>query len=71
LIASAIGTPAAGAGVDEVADADGDGAAGDPAARDGVIGVSWVWPVWLTVAPEHPATSSDAVNNTAIRIPTG
>jgi hypothetical protein len=72
LIASAIGTPAAGAGGDEVADVVDDGDADvDVPARDGVIGVNWVCFAWPPVAPEHPATSSDAVSNTAIRITTG
>jgi hypothetical protein len=71
LIASAIGTPAAGAGVDEVADVADVVADDDVPVRDGVIGVSWVCFAWPPVAPEHPATSSDAVSNTAIRITTG
>src|SRR4051794_26109363 len=68
LIASAIGTPPAGAGVDEVAGGVDDA---DVLARDWVIGVSWVCFAWPPVPPEQPATSSDALSNTAIRITTG
>jgi hypothetical protein len=71
LIASAIGTPAAGAGVDEVAVVADVVADDDVPVRDGVIGVSWVCFAWPPVDPEHPATSSDAVSNTAIRITPG
>jgi len=42
-----------------------------PEVRDGEMGVSWVdrgrLSCWLT----HPATSAEAANNTAIRIPQG
>ena len=38
---------------------------------DGVIGVSWVGPGLLTGILEQPATSTDAANNTAIRMPSG
>ncbi|BBY66680.1 hypothetical protein MHEL_49230 [Mycolicibacterium helvum] len=69
LIASSIGTPAAGAGVEEVVV--GTDVVADVPVRDGVIGVSWVCFAWPPVDPEHPATSSDAVSNTAIRITTG
>jgi hypothetical protein len=71
LIASAIGTPAAGAGTAEVVGVVEGDSEDDVAERDGVIGVSWVCFAWPPVDPEHPATSSDAVSNTAIRIPTG
>jgi hypothetical protein len=67
-MASATGAPGAGAG-----DADVPGwpvlvVGTDPAARDGVIGVSWVARGGVPDICEHPATSSDAANNTAIRI---
>ncbi|BBY61052.1 hypothetical protein MSAR_41880 [Mycolicibacterium sarraceniae] len=71
VIASAIGSPPAGAGADEVLDGADLGAEADVPVRVGVIGVSWVCFAWPPVDPEHPATSSDAASNTAIRIPTG
>jgi hypothetical protein len=70
-MAFATGAPGAGAG-----EGDDDDVPGwpvlvvgtDPAARDGVIGVSWVARGGVPDICEHPATSSDAANSTAIRI---
>jgi hypothetical protein len=47
------------------------GVAGAPAVRDGVIGVSSVPPGEPAGCWEHPATSADAANITAIRIRPG
>lgn len=44
---------------------------GAPAVRDGVMGVSSVGPGLPAGTWEHPATSIDAANNTAIRIRSG
>lgn len=71
-MASATGAPGAGAG-------EGDDVSGwlvlvegiDPVVRDGVIGVSWAARGGVPDICEHPATSSDAANSTAIRIPSG
>ena len=70
-MASVTGDPGSGAGVG--ADDDVPGwlvpvAEIDPAARDCVIGVSWVARGGVPDICEHPATSSDAANSTAIRI---
>jgi hypothetical protein len=83
-IASPTGAPDSGAFADAAADAvDVDVAAdsgdevhvllvgGFPAARDGLIGVSAVGPGRSADSPEQPATSTDAANNTAIRIRPG
>jgi hypothetical protein len=67
LMASATGAPGAGAD-DDVPGWAGLVAGTDPAARDGVIGVSWVARGGVPDICEHPATSSDAANSTAIRI---
>jgi hypothetical protein len=73
-IASATGAPGAGAGADDDDDVPGWPVlvvGTDPAARDGVIGVSWVARGGVPDICEHPATSSDAANNTATRIRQG
>ncbi|GAY16028.1 hypothetical protein MSZK_27540 [Mycobacterium sp. shizuoka-1] len=44
VIASAIGTPPAGAGCEDVVVVVVAAADDEVAVRDGVIGVSWVWP---------------------------
>ena len=77
-IAAATGWPAdGGATEDELMVADVDDRTGSelavvaPVVCDGVIGVSWVGPGLLTGILEQPATSTDAANNTAIRMPSG
>ncbi len=67
-MASATDAPGAGAGDADVPDCPVLVVGTDPAARDGVIGVSWVARGGVPDICEHPATSSDAANNTAIRI---
>jgi hypothetical protein len=69
-IASATGAPGFGAGdgVPVVVVALGDTG---PAAREGVIGVSWVARGCCPDSWEHPATSTDAANNRTIRIRQG
>ena len=69
-IASAIGAPGCGAG-DELGGVVAGVGEADPAVRDGVIGVSWVACGGFPDSWEQPATSSDAANNSAIRIPQG
>ena len=73
-MASATGAPGAGASADDADDVPGWPVlvvGPDPAACDGVIGVSWVARGGVPDICEHPATSSDAANNTAIRIVQG
>ena len=76
-IASAIGAPASGAGdpesgaVDDVCAEPVVVADGDPAARDGVIGVSWAPRCSVPDSAEHPASSTDAASNTEIRMRPG
>jgi len=69
-IASAIGAPGSGAD-DDVGDVLGAVGEDCPAVRDGVIGVSSVACGGFPDSWEQPATSSDAANNRAIRIPQG
>ncbi len=69
-MASATGAPGAGAD-DDVADWPALVVGTDPAACDGVIGVSWVARGGVPDSCEHPATSSDAANNTGIRMRQG
>jgi len=69
-MASATGAPGAGAD-DDVPGWPVVVVGNDPAARDGVIGVSWVARGGAPDICEHPATSSDAANNTGIRIVQG
>ena len=72
-----IGAPASGAGapesgaVDDVCAEPVVVADGDPAARDGVIGVSWAPRCSVPESAEHPASSTDAASSTEIRMRPG
>lgn len=75
-IASAIEAPASGGApesgaVDDVCAEPVVVADGDPAARDGVIGVSWAPRCSVPDSAEHPASSTDAASSTAIRMRPG
>jgi hypothetical protein len=69
-MASAIGAPGCGAG-DDVGEVLAGVEDAVPVVRDGVIGVSWVACGGFPDSWEHPATSTDAPNNSAIRITQG
>ena len=75
-IASSIGAPGSGAGApgsgtDDDVCAELVEFGGDPAARDGVIGVSWVARCSVPDSWEHPASSTDAASSMAIRMSPG
>ena len=77
-IAALTGSPAAGAiaGTELAVVVEGDRGdvcvvVAEPAVRDGVIGVSSAGPGLPAGTVEQPATSTDAANNTAIRIRPG
>ena len=69
-ITSAIGAPGCGAG-DDVGEVLAGVEDAVPVVRDGVIGVSGVACGGFPDSWEHPATSTDAPNNSAIRITQG